>query len=147
MRAEAVVHDEEIGLWAGQVFFVVAFARDAEGFGQASGAAGQFSQVAGLVNLDISGQRHLLDPGDWLEGAEQHASGFSVGQAGDVEKIMIAVDEVNVSKAGRPEEDEVAGGASAEGMRGGITLAEIGFHFHDPRGQEPSLLAPHQDLA
>ena len=49
-RAEAIVHDEEVGLRAGQVFFVVAFSGDAEGLGEASGAAGQFAQVGGCVD-------------------------------------------------------------------------------------------------
>ena len=60
---------------------------------------------------------------------------------------MIAVDEVHVRKAGRTEEHEIAGGASAGGMRGRIVLSQIGFHFHDPRSQELSLLTPHQDFA
>ncbi len=60
---------------------------------------------------------------------------------------MIAVDEVHVSQAGRAEEHEIAGGASAGGMGGRIVLSQVGFHFHDPRSQEFSLLAPHQDFA
>ncbi len=60
---------------------------------------------------------------------------------------MIAVDEVNIGKTGRAEEDEIAIGASAERMGGGVVEAQIGFHLHDPCGQKPSSLAPHQNLA
>ena len=151
MRPNAIVRNEEIGLWARQVFFVVAFASDAEGLGQASGAAGQLAQVAGcaveiLRERHVPRFRHLLDSGNRFERAEQDSARFSIGEARDVEEVVIAIDKVNVGKARWAEENEVPGRASTGGMSSRIMLAEIGLDFDDPGGQEFSSVAPHQDF-
>ena len=49
---------------------------------------------------------------------------------------MHAVDEVNISMAGRSPEDIISCGATGSGVRGSIVGAQIGFHLHDPSGDE-----------
>ena len=52
----------------------------------------------------------------------------------------LAVDRVDVGVTGRAEEDQVARGGPAVGVRGGIGRSvvgtEIGLHLHDAAGQE-----------
>jgi hypothetical protein len=147
LRTKPIIRNEQISLLAGQVLFVVALPSDAEGFGETSGAAGQLSQVRRVIQFDVSRERHLLDSGNWFECAEQNSAGLSIGQAGDVEAIMIAIDEINVREAWRSEEDEVTQSASAGRVRSRIIQSEVGFDFHNSGGQQLSLLSPHQDLA
>lgn len=60
---------------------------------------------------------------------------------------MHAVDEVNVSMAGRPPEDIIARGAACGGMSGCVVSAKIRFNFHDPAGDELSTLPANDQLS
>ena len=70
-------------------------------------------------------------PSMWLQGAEQQGPGIARGQAGDVEAIVVAVDEVDVGVAGGSEENLVAGGLAAGGVGGIVVGTEIGLEFDD----------------
>jgi hypothetical protein len=76
----------------------------------------------------------LLDTFKGFEGAEEDACAFAFGFAGDVQAVMIAVDEIDVSVAGRSEKDGVAGSRSGGGMGGWVVGAEVGFYFYDAGG-------------
>ena len=122
-----------------EIASVVASAGDGEGFGQASGAAGEFEQVFivglfGLIDLEASGFGHFFQAGERFEGAEEDAAGDAVGFAGDVEAVVSSVDEVDIGVAGRAEENGVAEGASGGGVGGGVVFAEVGFDFDDAGG-------------
>ncbi len=60
---------------------------------------------------------------------------------------MHAVDEINVSMAGRSPEDVIACGAAGSGVRGSIVSAQIGFHLHDPSGDELAAFFANDELS
>ena len=64
--------------------------------------------------------RHFGDASDRFQGAEEHATGASVGLAGDVQAVVISINEVDVRIARRAKQDGVAGGLTSGGVRGGI---------------------------
>src|SRR5205807_70615 len=82
-----------------------------------------------------------------FEGAEQDTSGFAFGFAGDVETVVIAVDEVDVGVAGKSEEDGVAGRLAGGGVGGGIVDTEIGFNLDDAGGEIEAGSLADQDFA
>ena len=93
------------------------------------------------MDFDAAGLGHFLHAGERFEGAEQNASGTAFGLAGDIEAVVVAVDEVNVGVARRPEQNRGAGGVAGGGVGGGIVLAEVGFDFDDAGG-ETEIWAP-----
>jgi hypothetical protein len=60
---------------------------------------------------------------------------------------MVAVDEIDVGVAGRSEEDSVAGGDAAIGVRAGIDGSEVGFGFYDASGEEGSAITANEEFA
>ena len=57
---------------------------------------------------EVTSLGHLFDSGEWLKGAEKNASGVAFGLAGDVQAVVIAVDEVDIGMARGAEKDGVA---------------------------------------
>jgi len=57
------------------------------------------------VERDAAGFGHFIDSGERFEGAYQHGAGFTFRFAGNVEAIVIAIDEINVGVAGRSKDD------------------------------------------
>ncbi len=117
-----------------------------EGFGEASGAGGEFNEIAGSAHGDPAGAGHFFDARERFEGANQNAASLAFGFAGDVETVMIAVDEIHVSLTRRAEQDGVAGGSAGGGVSGGIIPAEIGFYFDDA-GAKDFFSAAEQEFA
>jgi len=74
---------------------------------------------------------HFVDAGERLEGADQDGASFAFGLTGDIEAIVIAVDEVDVGVPGRSEKNGGAGGVAGGGVGGGIEFSEVGFNFDD----------------
>jgi hypothetical protein len=98
---------------------------------EASGAGGQFEEV-GVASYGVASSfGHPVNAGERFEGADQDASGLAFGFAGDIEAVVIAIDEIDIGVTGRAEEDGVAGGASDGGVGRGVVCAEISFHFDD----------------
>ena len=124
----AVIDDAEIGARAGQDLSVVALACDSQGFRQAAGAGGDFLARRKSLDfgpyfyLDASRLRHPLEACHWLQSAEQDASGHAVGKAGDIQAVVIAVDEVDLGAAGRAEENSVARRLPCRGVCSRIVL-------------------------
>jgi hypothetical protein len=133
---KTVICEPQAGVRGSEIAGVVAEAGDVEGFGEASGAGGEFEEIAGSVNGDAPGAGHWFDAREGFEGTNQNAASLTLGFAGDVETVMIAVDEINVSVTGRAEQDRVAGGSAGGGVSGGIVLAEIGFNFDQAGGKD-----------
>ena len=75
--------------------------------------------------------RHGIETCDGFECADEDASGFAVGQAGKVQTVVHAVDEIDIRKAGRTEEYGVAGGFADEGVGGWVGESEVGLDFDD----------------
>lgn len=144
-RLEAVVGEVEIGLRACEVFAIVALAGDGEGFGEASGARSEETRSGAGIEIAIAS--HGGEAGERLESAEENAASDAVGQAGDIEAIVVAVDEVNVSDARRTEEDGVAESASGSGVGGEIVSAEVGFDLDDACGEALAAFATDEDFA
>jgi hypothetical protein len=84
---------------------------------------------------DSSRLRHLLDAGYWLQGSKQHASGDSIGQTGNIQAVVIAIDEVHVGVAGRTEQHRIPRRPSGCGVRGRVAFAEIRFGFDNSSGE------------
>src|SRR4051794_16770429 len=101
----AVSGDVEIRGWIGEILFVVADSSDAKGFGQASRAAGEIAQVTRAVDPNAAKFCHFLDAAERLKGAEKNSPGFAVRQTGNIQTEVVAVDEIDVSSAGRTEKD------------------------------------------
>ena len=99
------------------------------------------------MNIEAASLGHFFYAGERFEGAEQDASGAAFGFAGDVEAVVVAVDEIDVGVAGWAEEDGIAGGEAGGGVGGGIVLAEIGFDFDDAGGEGGSAAFTNQHLA
>ena len=72
-----------------------------------------------------------FDAGERFQGAQQNGSGLAFGFAGDVEAVVISVDEVNVGVTRWSEQHCSTGGISGGGVGGGILLSEVGFDFYD----------------
>src|SRR5271156_29576 len=131
----------------GQIAAVVAGARDAEGFGQPSGAAGEVNQIPRFAHFDFSCPRHLFDAAHRLDCAEQDASRVAVALARHIQAVMIAVDEINVGVAGRSVQNCSAGGVAGGGVGGGIVFPEISFDLDDAGRQTELSAVSHQHLA
>jgi len=132
---ETVVDDDEVGRGRAEVLGVVVGASDGESLGEASGAGGEELCRFGRGERNAPEGCHGFDTADGFEGAEENASCFSGGLATDVGAVMIAVDEVDVSVAGRSEKNRVAGGESVVGVGSGIGEAEVGFDLDDASGE------------
>ena len=87
--------------------------------------------MAGGGQRDSAGARHLFKTLERFESAEKNRSRLAFAFTGYVEAIVIAVDEVNVGKAGRTEEDRIAGCVAGGGVSGGILGSEVSLDFND----------------
>ena len=96
---------------------------------EASGAGGEAAEIAGAAEVNFAGSGHCVDAGERLEGAKEDAAGFAVWLAGDVEAIVIAVDEVDIGVARRAEKNGGAGGVASGGVSSEVVFSEIGFDF------------------
>ena len=137
LRSKTIVPDKQIGLPAGQVFFVVALAGDAEGLGEAVRGplvSLRRSVASSSVISRASAISSIPEIGSRARNRTPPAS--PSGRQETLKQIMVAVDEVHISQARRTEEHEIARRAAAGGMGGRIVLTQVGFHFHDPRAQE-----------
>ena len=131
----AVVANPETAGWVGEVAGVIAVAGDAERLGEASRTAGKFREIAWAAYFEVTRLGHFFDSAERFQSAKENASGATFGLAGDIETVVIAVDEVDISVAGRAEEDGVAQGWSGGGVGGGVFNAEVGFDFDDAAGE------------
>jgi hypothetical protein len=118
-----------------EITSVVARARDAEGFGQASRAAGKSKKIARALQRDISRPRHFLDALKRFERAEKNSPGLPLGLTRNVQAIVIAVDEIDVGVTGRSKQDRSAGGFAGEGVGRGIILSEVSLDLDDAARQ------------
>src|SRR5208282_318939 len=84
---------------------------------------------------DPSRLRHLLEARHRFQSAQQHAAGDAVGQAGNIQAIVIAIDEIHIGVAGRAEENGIPCRAAGSGVRRLVALAEIGFGFDNAPGE------------
>jgi len=145
-----VVGDQEIAGGRAEILGIVPGAGDGERLGEASGARGEKAELGG-TGIVREGESavggHLRQSADGFEGAEKDASGVSRRLATDVGAEVVSVDEIDVSMAGRAEEDGVAGGESAVGVRAGIGESEIGFGFNDASGKEDAFIAADEKFA
>jgi hypothetical protein len=114
---------------------------------EAPGAGGKVAKIAWAAEGDFAGAGHFVDTGERLEGAKEDAARFAVGLAGDVETIVIAVDEVDIGVAGRSEKNGGSSGVAGSGVSGEIVFAEIGFDFDDACGKMEWSIVAEKDFA
>ena len=87
------------------------------------------------MQVDAASFGHLFDTEKRLQRAEEHAAGLAFPFARNIQAIVISVDEINISVAGRTEEYGVAKSASGGRMGGRVVFAEVGLNFDDAGGQ------------
>ena len=145
-RRETVVADPESAGRKREVAAIVPLASDAECLTEAAGPTGQLQQIFRAGNDNAARIRHLLDSRQRLGCTEQYTSGLAFGFAGDVQAIVIPVNEVDICVAWRAEEHGIAQSASGSGMRRGIFLPEIGFDFNNASRQLCLRQLVNQDL-
>jgi len=146
-RVEVVVANPQTGGGRGEIARIVAGAGDAEGLRQASGTAGEFGQILRAPEDGFSSVDHVCDAEEGFEGAEENGSGLALAFAGDVEAVVVAVDEINVGVAGRTEQDRGAGSIACESVGRGIVFPQVGFDFDDAGGDGKGAVAADKDLA
>jgi hypothetical protein len=93
------------------------------------------------MNLYATRLGHFGYASDRFQSAEEHASGASVGLAGDVQTVVISINEVDVRIARRAKQNGVAGGFTSGGVRGGIFFSEVSLDFDDPPDKPGKALA------
>jgi len=76
----------------------------------------------------------LEDEVGYIDAAEEHAAGHSVGQTRNIQAVVIAVDEVDVSISGRSKQDGVSRRPAHGRVGCSIVFAKIGFGFYDAAG-------------
>ena len=99
-----------------------------------------------MRELDASRFGHLLDARYWLQGAKENASGNAVGQAGNIQAVVIAIDEIHVGVTGRAEENGIPCRPARRGVGRRIALAEISFGFDDSAGENSARRFPEQQF-
>ena len=99
------------------------------------------------VRLQAASPRHRRQSKHWLHGAKQHAAGLAFRHAGNIQAVVIAVNEVHVGVSGRPEEDGIARSAAGVSVRRRIFGSEIGFVFDDTASEQRASFAADQQLA
>lgn len=113
---------------------------DFDGFGNQTGvvdgkgAGGVKDGLAVLRAGDAEGACEAARAADAFDGADEDAAGRAVGFGDEIEALVYAVDEVDVSATGRAEDDAGARGDTAGGVGGFVIEAEVGFGFDDGGG-------------
>jgi hypothetical protein len=143
---ERVFADPNAGRAGSQVDAIIAGSGDTKGFGEASGPAGKSGEVAGADEHDLSSAGHFIQALEGFECPEQNRSSFPFVFAGNVQTIVIAVNEIYVSMARGPEKDGCTSGVACGSVSGGITLAEVGFDFDDPGCEEEGAFVPDENF-
>jgi len=105
---KAIVANPQAAGGRGKVAAIVAGASDAESLRQAARATGKLQKVFGAMQGDPSSASHLLDALQRFQSAEENAASFAFRLAGNVEAVVISVDEVDVGMTRRAEQNGVA---------------------------------------
>lgn len=90
---------------------------------------------------------HLLDAGKWFEGAEKDAPRTSHGLAGNIQAIVIAIDEVNVGVAGWSENHGVSWRVACGGVGGWVINPQVGFNFNYAGSETRCVRPAYQDFS
>lgn len=130
---EAVILDVETGVAIGDVNAVVHVARDPQRLTEPPRTRGKQARIS--ARLDAAETGHGVDPLERLQSAEQEGTSLAFGLAADVQAIVHTVDEVDISEAGRSEEDGVAAGFAGKGMSSLVVQAAVSFDFDDAAGK------------
>lgn len=143
---KAVLAEPETGMRGGKVAAVVAEAGDAKCLSEASWAGGKADEITRGADFEVSGASHLFYALKGFKGTEENAPSFAFGLTGDIQAIVVAVDEIDVSMAGRSEEDGVTSGFSGSGVGGGVVFSKVGFDL-DNTGAEAGRVSADQELS
>jgi len=98
------------------------------------------------LQLYFSRSRHFLCAEERFERAEEDRSGLAFRLTGNIQAVVIAVDEIDVGVAGWAEENGGAGGIASSGVGGGIGFSEIGLNLDDA-AEKGNFPVPHEHLA
>src|SRR5262249_2787003 len=81
---------------------------------------------------------HLGNSFYWFYRPKQHAPWYSIRQAGDIQAVMIAIDEIHVSVPWRSPEHSVSNCPPHCRVRRGIVRSQISFRFNNSPRQHPT---------
>jgi hypothetical protein len=142
----------QAALSASQIACVIPCAGDAESLREPPRTAGKFDEVFWAVDFNASGFSHFFYARNWFQGPDQNASRLAFRLAGNIEAVMISVNEVHVGVTGRSEQYGGAGGVSGGRMGGSILDAKVSFGFNDASRERglrflPNVLLSNQHLA
>lgn len=143
-RSKAIAADPETRARRCQIAPVVALACDSESLRQPPRSARQSCQVSRTPYHKPSCPAHFLDTRKRLKSAKQHAASLSFRLTGNVQAVMIAVDEIHVCESRRSKQNGVAGSIAGSGVSSGILLPKIGLDFHDAAGKMRTWSPPDQ---
>src|SRR5258707_3894215 len=99
-----------------------------------------------LRYLDPSRPSHLLNARHRLQGPQEHASRDSVRKTGNIQAIVIAIDEVHISVTGRTEKNGIPCRTARSRVRRCVAFAEIRLGFHNPSRQNSPSCFPDQQF-
>ena len=126
-----IVADPEACCRSSQIAAVIPGAGDAKGLAQAAGAPSKFGPVYCAAQRNPAGMRHSCHAGKGFRSTTQDAAGFALGFTGHVKAIVMSVNEVDRGVPRRAEDDGIAQGLTTGGVSCGVSLAVVGFDFHD----------------
>lgn len=78
---------------------------------------------------------HFFDAGNRFERANENAAGLTFSISHHIEALVHAVNEVDISAAGRSEQDPRALGITPRGVSSQVVEAEVGLGFNNHAGR------------
>src|SRR5690349_9014713 len=102
--------------------------------------------MQGTIEGDATFVSHVSNSDQRFGCPKKYSARYAIGQTGDIQAVMIAVNEIDVGVSRRTEKHVVARGAASGRVSGGVILAEVGFHFHNACRQELFPFPPNQQL-
>ena len=144
---KAVLADPESGIGRSEIASVIVGAGYPEGLCEASGASGEFWEITRCLGDNSSSSCHFCNTRERFEGAEKYRTCLLLSFTGDVQAVVIAVDEIDVGVARGAKEDCIARSDAGGGVSGGIVFSEVGLDFNDAGCQAQVFAVTNEYLA
>ena len=149
LRWAAVVAELKDGRGGSEIETVMRGSSESQCLTESAGAGGQ--QAVRRLRVKTAICRHQVQAHHWFERPEEDRACEALGFTADVHAEMHAIDSVEVGVPGGAEEDGVARGRSAMGVRGPVRRivvgAKVSLYFHDAPGDDAVRRPMYQQLA
>ena len=90
--------------------------------------------------------RHRFDSLERFHGPEKHSTRDSIGETGNIQAVVISIDEINIGVTGRAKQDGIAAGEAGEGMSRGVSRSQVSLDLHDARREKILAVAADENL-